>query len=146
MKYYIVTAACGHVGRGRYIPIDFPIIANDPKEASRICRNIPRVKHGNKKAIINMRLVSKSEYELQCRSNSINPYLTSKNKRECIAAGMDYTDSRSMAELRKRSNWKPKNDKVYESREERSQRKLESYKFNTRLIAKEVEYEVGIAM
>ena len=89
---------------------------------------------------------SKSEYELQCRSNSINPYLTSKNKRECIAAGMDYTDSRSMAELRKRSNWKPKNDKVYESREERSQRKLESYKFNTRLIAKEVEYEVGIAM
>ena len=54
MKYYIVTAACGHVGRGRYIPIDFPIIANDPKEASRICRNIPRVKHGNKKAIMNM--------------------------------------------------------------------------------------------
>ena len=30
MKYYIVTAACGHVGRGRYVPIDFPVVAETP--------------------------------------------------------------------------------------------------------------------
>ena len=26
-KYYIVKAKCGHVGRDKYIPIDFPIKA-----------------------------------------------------------------------------------------------------------------------
>ena len=64
MKYYIVTAACGYVGHGRYVPIDFPIVAETSSEASRICRNIPRVKHGNKEAIIKVREVSRREYRL----------------------------------------------------------------------------------
>ena len=28
MRYYMVTAKCGHVGRDYYIPIDFPVRAD----------------------------------------------------------------------------------------------------------------------
>ena len=146
MKYYIVTAACGHVGRGRYVPIDFPIIAETSRDASRICRNIPRVKHGNKNAIIKVREVTSREYRLQQQANNMNPYLQSRNKREFLASGENYDDSRSIAELKKESNWKPKNDKVYESREQRNKWKLDFLNSYNKLIAQEAEYEIRFAM
>ena len=38
MKYYIVTAKCGHVGRDYYIPIDFPIRAESRTEAAKVAQ------------------------------------------------------------------------------------------------------------
>ena len=146
MKYYIVTAACGHVGHGRYVPIDFPIIAETSRDASRICRNIPRVKHGNKEAIIKVREVSRREYRLQQEANDMNPYLHARNRREFLAAGKDYSDSRSISELKRESNWKPRNDKVYESREQKNKWKLDSFNSYNKLMVQEVEYEIRFAM
>jgi len=53
-KFYIVTAKCGHVGKSKYILIDFPVIAEDGREAAKIARQIPRVKHHHKDAIRNV--------------------------------------------------------------------------------------------
>ena len=82
MNYFKVTCRCGHVGRNNYIPIIFPIIASNGKEASSIARNIPRVKHNHKYAIIDCKKISKIEYDEIKEINDNDPYLRCKNKRE----------------------------------------------------------------
>jgi len=77
--YYIVTAKCGHVGKGRYVPIDFPVLAKDKKEAAEKTRHFPRVKHHQKDAIINVMEVNKEEYLRQMELNNNNEYLHCKN-------------------------------------------------------------------
>lgn len=46
-----VCAKCGHVGRGRYVDKVFAVFASNAREAARIARDIPRVKHHKKDAI-----------------------------------------------------------------------------------------------
>ena len=75
MKYYIVTAKCGHVGRGYYIPIDFPIRAESRTEAAKIARDLPRVKHHHKDAILDCPEVSFEEYKAVCEENKTDTYL-----------------------------------------------------------------------
>lgn len=75
MKYYIVTAKCGHVGRDYYIPIDFPIRAESRIEAAKVARYIPRVKHHHKDAILNCREVSFEEYKAVRETNKTDTYL-----------------------------------------------------------------------
>ena len=59
MKLFEVEAKCGHVGRKYFTLKVFPVKANSRKEAAAIVRNIPRVKHHHKDAI----LVSKKPIE-----------------------------------------------------------------------------------
>lgn len=75
MNFYIVTAKCGHVGKNYYIAIDFPIKAHSKSSAAKIARNIPRVKHDHKDAILDCREVSEEEYNKQVEINNNNPYL-----------------------------------------------------------------------
>lgn len=77
---YSVKAKCGHVGRHRYMPIDFPIIASTKKEAAKIARNIPRVKHDHKFAILEVKQINKTEYERLIEVNNSDPYLKIKSK------------------------------------------------------------------
>lgn len=81
-KYYKVTAKCGHVGRKKYIKIDFPIKASSGKEAAKRARDYPRVKHDHKDAIINVVKISKEQYFELKRKNKIDPYLNSNNIQE----------------------------------------------------------------
>ena len=82
MKYYIVKAKCGHVGRNKYIVIDFPVIAENGKEAAKKARKYPRVKHDQKGAIINVTKVTYEDY-LKCLENNNNDmYLKCKNRQE----------------------------------------------------------------
>ena len=82
-KYmYGVQCKCGHVGRHRYMPIEFPVIAENKKEAAQIARQIPRVKHDHKDAILNVRQVSQREYENMRQLNKDNPYLKIGSKHE----------------------------------------------------------------
>ncbi len=87
MKYYIVTAKCGHVGKGYYIPIDFPIKAESKTEAAKIARNFPRVKHHHKDAILDCREVSFEEYNATREKNKADMYLychsSSEQRRLC---------------------------------------------------------------
>lgn len=79
MAYFNVTCRCGHVGKGRYVPISFPVIANSRKEASKIGRDIPRVKHHNKKAIISCTEISYQAYLELRKLNAKDEYLRCKN-------------------------------------------------------------------
>ena len=58
----------------------------------------------------------------------------------------DYSDSRSISELKRESNWKPRKDKVYESREQKNKWKLDFLNSYNKLIAQEAEYEIRFAM
>jgi hypothetical protein len=65
--YFIVQAKCGHVGKGKYIPIDFPIRAMDARRAAFLVRLKPGVKHHQSNAILSVRKVSVVEYLLYRR-------------------------------------------------------------------------------
>jgi hypothetical protein len=81
MRYFIVTAKCGHVGKGRYIPIRFAVRAKTASEAASVARGLPRVKHHHKDAILSVEEVDVSEYEDRHYVNSFDPYLLCKNKK-----------------------------------------------------------------
>ncbi|MDE7430514.1 MAG: hypothetical protein K2N34_01120 [Lachnospiraceae bacterium] len=75
MSFYSVTAKCGHVGKGYYIPIDFSVKANSKTEAAKIVRSFPRVKHHHKDAILFCREISELEYNELRNKNRKDSYL-----------------------------------------------------------------------
>ena len=82
MKCYEVVCKCGHVGRQHYIPIAFPVSANSKKEAAVIARNIPRVKHHHKDAILEVNEITYEEYEILVERNKNDEYLQCHNIQE----------------------------------------------------------------
>ena len=89
MDYYLVSAICGHVGRGKGIVKCFSIKARNGKEAAAKCRNMPRVKHDNKHAILNTRLVDEDEYWRQMEENNGDPYFKAGSRWESYYLGVD---------------------------------------------------------
>ena len=82
MRYYEVTAKCGHVGKGYYIPIAFPVRAQTAAEAASVTRAFPRVKHDHKDAILSVREVDLCDYDELRQMNHYDPYLMCRSKRE----------------------------------------------------------------
>ena len=82
MRYYEVTAKCGHVGKGFYIPITFPVRAHSAAEAASVTREFPRVKHDHKDAILFVREVDADEYDDQRTVNNYDPYLMCRNRQD----------------------------------------------------------------
>ena len=82
MRYYEVTAKCGHVGRGYYIPIGFAVRAETASEAAAATRTMPRVKHDHKDAILSVREVDVFEYDDLQEVNRYDPYLQCRSRRE----------------------------------------------------------------
>jgi hypothetical protein len=78
--FYAVTCKCGHVGRHRYMPITFPVVADSKKDAARIARDIPRVKHDHKDAILGVKQISLEEFQDLQTINNNDPYLKMKSK------------------------------------------------------------------
>lgn len=74
-KYYKVLTKCGHVGRNGYVPIQFAIVAENGKEAAKIARDMPRVKHHHKDAILKVEEISKNIYIEIKKANTNDPYL-----------------------------------------------------------------------
>lgn len=74
-KYYAITVKCGHVGRNKYIPITFPIIANSKKKAAEVVRLFPRVKHDHKDYVLDAREVTREEYLDILEKNNNDIYL-----------------------------------------------------------------------
>jgi len=81
-KSFIVSTKCGHVGKNKYIVIDFVIKAKNAKEAATVARNLPRVKHHWKDAIENVKEATQLEVEIQSNMNQHNPYLKCKSIQE----------------------------------------------------------------
>ena len=82
MRYYEVTAKCGHVGRGYYIPIGFAVRAETASEAAAATRTMPRVKHDHKDVILSVREVDVFEYDDLKMVNHYDPYLQCRSRRD----------------------------------------------------------------
>ncbi len=74
-KYFKVVAKCGHIGRKHYIPVAFAIEADSGKEAAKIARFLPRVKHDHKDAILDCKEFSYEEYVELTEINNNDDYL-----------------------------------------------------------------------
>ncbi len=82
MNYYLVLTKCGHLGRNRYMPIWFPIVAENGREAAYIARSIPRVKRDHKDAILYVMKTDYLGFIAQQEENAKDPYLLCKSKHE----------------------------------------------------------------
>jgi len=85
LKYYKVIAKCGHVGMSRYYAGAFYIAADTGKEAAKIVRNRPRVKHGHTDAILELMEISHDDYTLGKLETRANPYFhATSNYEQCL--------------------------------------------------------------
>lgn len=146
MKYFIVKAMCGHVGRGMYVEKSFPIVASAGREAAQKCKAIPRVKHDNKRAILSVREVTYDEYRKQQGINEADPYMRAKSRRDYFAAGLSYEDCKPMTDIAgatKKENRKSKyDDYCFKKGNHRTAIQMCSKKMSW----KEVYCEIGYAM
>ena len=82
MEFYLVTAKCGHVGKTAYMPITFPVKAENGKEAAQKVKTFPRVKRHHWDAILSCVKVDLGEYLEQILINDNDPYLHVTSKQE----------------------------------------------------------------
>ena len=78
INYYQVTAKCGHVGKGNYVPINFAVKAYSASEASQRAKQFPRVKKQLRDSIIACVQITKKEYKKLLKINREDPYLKCK--------------------------------------------------------------------
>lgn len=76
MKLFRVVAKCGHVGRNYYVLKEFAIKAANGKDAAKIAREMPRVKHHHKDAIRSVTEITIEEYYSLLKLNSEDPYFS----------------------------------------------------------------------
>ncbi len=82
MKYFKVTAKCGHVGKNNYYRGNLFIKAESGKEAAKIARDIPRVKHDRKDAILDVQEIDFETFETGRMINHGIHYYTCESKQE----------------------------------------------------------------
>ena len=77
LKLEMFEAVCkgGHVGKSHYVVISFPLMAQSKKDAARIARGLPRVKHDYQDAILNVFKIDKKRYFELIEINNHDPYL-----------------------------------------------------------------------
>lgn len=82
MGYFKVIAKCGHVRRNNYVLKAFYIEASSKKEAARIIRYTPRVKHNHKDAIREVIAISLEDYCQGKKVMSEDPYFNVHSRQE----------------------------------------------------------------
>lgn len=82
--YYLVVAKCGHVGRGKYIEICFPVYAESRHEAAQMILMRPKVKRHLKNAITNTYEVDYNKYLKAKELFENNDYVKAHYKKEII--------------------------------------------------------------
>lgn len=82
MRYFLVTAKCGHVGKDYYYKGNFYIKAENGRIAAQIVRDAPRVKHNHKDAILSVRKIEHQEFLIGKQEESKKPYYTCFSKQE----------------------------------------------------------------
>ena len=82
MFEYSVKVKCGHVGKNKYIIKTLPVVAKDRKEAAKIARETPRVKHHWKDAVIEVERISKNKYMQLLSSYYKDPFFRCSNIQE----------------------------------------------------------------
>ena len=75
LEMYEVVCKCGHVGKSHYVEISFPVKAQSGKDAARIARGLPRVKHNHKDAILDVCKIDQNRFVELTERNNQDPYL-----------------------------------------------------------------------
>ena len=74
-KFYSVKCKCGHTGsRMYYIAIDFPVKADNGRDAATIARQMPRCKHNHKDCVLEVKEISFKDYKELYKKNGNDPY------------------------------------------------------------------------
>lgn len=125
MEYYKVLAKCGHVGRNRYILKWFYLKANSGKEAAKIIRFTPRVKHQHRDAIREVVKIDLDEYVSGIKIMASDIYFNVHNSRDqklynCIKQEDVYPEIEEKKYKKKRNGQRLK----YESLEKEWKREL----------------------
>jgi hypothetical protein len=81
-NFFKVKAKCGHVGKTYYFEGIFHIKAENAKEAAAKGRQMPRVKHDHKDAILSVTQLSYEEFKAGCAKRDNTPYYHCTNKQE----------------------------------------------------------------
>lgn len=82
MGYFKVQVKCGHVGKDYYFPGELYITAENGREAAKVAREMPRVKHDHKDAILSVSEIDVDSYVRGKESVRSNPYWLCKNIQE----------------------------------------------------------------
>ncbi|MBE6138052.1 MAG: hypothetical protein E7176_06625 [Erysipelotrichaceae bacterium] len=110
MNYYLVIAKCGHVGKGRYVEVEFPVYAEDKKSAAQMVLKRGKVKKQLKNAITTVYEISYNEYIVKSNEFDDNTFVRAHTKKEIL----DYIESaEQLISLKKHYK------KSFNSREER---------------------------
>ena len=74
MRFYEVIAKCGHVGRKNYALKSFAVKAENGRDAAKMTRDFPRVKHHHKDAIQNVIEIDEDRFYELVTKNGLDPY------------------------------------------------------------------------
>ena len=74
-KYFKVTAKCGHVGKGNYVPVAFAVKAESRSAASQKVMTYHRVKKQLSDAIISCEEIDRDSYKELMQANKEFKYL-----------------------------------------------------------------------
>jgi len=82
MKYFMVTAKCGHVGKNNYYKGTLFFKADDARQAAKLARDCPRVKHDQKDAILSVTEIDWIIFEAGRELNHSIHYYTCESVQE----------------------------------------------------------------
>ena len=137
-KYFKVVTKCGHVGRQHYVPVAFAVQAENGKEAAKIARFLPRVKHDHKDAILSCVEVSYEDFLELNRINNEDAYLkcSSRQEQNQIDLSDRLFDDNHYDETKNRFRHIPtKEDKLIRKARIEYKKKREENQFSSRRLA-----------
>lgn len=118
-KYFKVQAKCGHVGRNHYILKWFYVKAITKKEAAKVVREKPRVKHDHKDVIRDVKEINFEDYLEGIKANSEDMYFKCSNKQEqdfykCVKLEEIYPEEKEKPNYKKKRNGQRIKNKIRE--------------------------------
>ena len=115
--FFEVSAKCGHVGRYKYIVKQFYIKTTSAKEAARIIRLVPRVKHNRKDAILSVTEIDYREYVAGVIRNNEDAYFNVYNSSDQKQLCLENIFEEEMVEPKRTRNvnFKLKKNKMYDN-------------------------------
>ena len=86
MKYYKVTAKCGHVGNGMICIKNFYVKSKSKKEARNLVRTRPRVKKGMKNCIVDVHRITYEAFIEGKKEWHDDPYFRCRSPEDMLKA------------------------------------------------------------
>ncbi len=112
MKYYFVTAKCGHVGKGKYYEVDFPIKAESKSEAAQYCLTKPKVKKHLSNAISNVVEISYEKYIKKAIENKNNLFIKAHTKKE-LSDYFEIAERLTSNNISKKQSFGSRKERIY---------------------------------